>query len=185
LFKKSLTSIFFFIIFFSNSFSDEKKLIIDKLINTNNITFDFTQITNDKKELGSCVLLFDDKIKCNYKDTAQKEILINGKTLVIRQKTYNKIFFYPLSKSPFINIFNKKNLINLINKSKFTLKKNIELTYIDENEKEILIFFNRIDYDFVGWRVIDQLQNKIDFSIKIRNINSKINPKDFIIPSIN
>ena len=61
--------------------------------NINNITFDFEQITNKKKEVGTCVLFFDDKLSCDYKDSVQKRILINRKTLVVHQKRYDKIYF--------------------------------------------------------------------------------------------
>jgi outer membrane lipoprotein-sorting protein len=165
-------------------YSDEKQLILNRLININNITFDFKQITNNKIESGTCVLVFDNKLSCDYDDFAKKRILIKGKTLVVQQKSYDKIYLYPVSNSPFIKIFNKKELLNLIKNSNYQFKENIELTYIDKNKKKIIIFFRKDNYELVGWKVVDKLQNIINFSIKIKYINSEINPKIFKIPTI-
>jgi outer membrane lipoprotein-sorting protein len=181
----------FFILFFVsinfslNLYADEKKFIINQLIDIDNITFDFIQMTNDKEEVGTCILVFDNKLTCDYKDSVQKRILINGKTMVVQQRRYDKIYFYPISKSPFIKIFNKASLINLIKNSNYQLKDNIRLTYITKNKEEIIIFFERDEYDLVGWRVVDQLQNIINFSIKIKHTNSEVDPKIFRIPNNN
>jgi hypothetical protein len=105
--------------------------------------------------------------------------------MVVQQRRYDKIYFYPISKSPFIKIFNKASLINLIKNSNYQLKDNIRLTYITKNKEEIIIFFERDEYDLVGWRVVDQLQNIINFSIKIKHTNSEVDPKIFRIPNNN
>ena len=70
-------------------YADEKQSIINRLVNIDNITFDFEQITNEKKEVGKCILVFDNKLNCDYEDSAQKRILTNGKTLIIQQKRYD------------------------------------------------------------------------------------------------
>ena len=175
--------LFIFINIFFNIHATEKQLIINRLIEINNLTFDFIQLTNNKKEVGTCVLAFDNKLVCDYEDSFQKRIIINDKTLVIQQKRYNKTYFYPISKSSFIKIFNKNNLINLIKKSDYQLDNNIRLTYIGENKEKIVIFFKKNNYDLVGWEVTDQLQNTINFSIKIKYVNSEINPKIFKMPT--
>ena len=180
----------FFILFFVsinfslNLYADEKKFIINRLIDIDNITFDFIQITNNKEEVGTCILVFDNKLNCDYKDSMQKRILMNSKTLVVQQRRYDKIYFYPISNSPFIKIFNKNNLINLIRNADYQLNENIELTYNSKNDEKIKIFFEKDSYNLVGWRVVDQLQNIINFSIKIKHINSKIDHKIFKTPSL-
>ncbi len=176
----------FLVIFFNFSLNlraNEKQLIINRLINIDNITFDFEQVTNKKKEVGSCVLSFDSKLVCDYKDSTQKHIIMNNKTLVVQQKRYDKIYFYPISNSSFVKIFNKNNLINLIKKSDYQLNNHIELTYVSNDKEEIKIFFEKDSYNLIGWRVVDQLQNIINFSLKIKHINSEINHKIFKIPS--
>ena len=115
----------------------------------------------------------------------KKRILINNKTLVVQKKKYNKNYFYPISNSPFIKIFNKEKLINLIKISDYKLKNNIELIVIDKNKEKIIIFFDKNSHDLIGWRIVDQLQNVINFSIKIKYINSEINSEIFKVPTIN
>ena len=185
MFNKFFIILFIFINFSLHLYGQEKELIINRLNNINNITFNFVQITNDKREVGTCILSFDNKLSCDYEDSVQKRVLVNSKTLVVYQRRYNKIFFYPISKSSLIKIFNKKKLINLIKKSTYNLNGNINLTYVNENEEKIMIFFDKTSYNLVGWRIIDQLQNVINFSIKITDENSKINPTVFKIPDVN
>jgi outer membrane lipoprotein-sorting protein len=174
----------FFNIFFSLN-ADEKESIIEKLSGINNFTFSFEQITSDKVETGNCILAFNNKLKCNYNDKLQKEIIVNNKTLVVLQKRYGKIYFYPISKSPFLNILSKNKLINLIQKSKLQINDRIELVYLDKNKKKITVFFEKEEYELIGWLLEDQLQNEILFSLKIMKINSEINDKIFKIPRIN
>ncbi|MDA7606298.1 outer-membrane lipoprotein carrier protein LolA [Pelagibacteraceae bacterium] len=185
MFYKSFIGLFVFINLIVIAHADEKQLIINKIIGINNITFNFVQTTNNKKELGVCYLVFDNKLKCNYEDSKQKEIIINGNKLVVKHKRYDKIYFYPISKSPFIKIFNKTSLLNLIRESNYSLNKNIELIYIGQNKQKITIKFEKKSYNLLGWKVVDQLQNNINFSIDIKDINSKINSEIFTIPSIN
>ena len=178
----------FFILVFNyslNLYANEKKLIIDKLLNINNFTFNFEQITQEKIETGSCLLVFDNKLKCNYIDNNQKEIIINNKKLVVMQKRYNKTYFYPISKSPFLKILSKSSLINMIKKSSLELNDNIDLIYINENNKKITIFFEKKKYNLVGWKTEDKFQNEINFLLKIQDINTEIEDGIFKIPSIN
>jgi len=178
----------FFFIFFNyslNLYADEKRSIINKLLKINNFTFDFEQITRGKTETGNCFLVFDNKLKCNYIDKNQKEIIINKKTLVVMQKRYDKIYFYPISKSPFVKILSKKTLIRLIEESNLETNDNISLTYIDENKKKIEVFFEKKDYDLIGWKIEDEFKNEIFFSLRIQNTNIDIDNDIFKIPSIN
>ena len=177
-----------FIIFFNfllNISADEKKNIIANLSEIDNLTFNFEQITNEKTEIGKCVVKFNNKLKCNYDDKLQKEIIINDKTLAILQKKFDKIYLYPVSKSPFMIILNKEKLINLIQKSDLILNEDIELVYIDENQKEISIFFEKKNYELKGWLIKDEFQNEIYFSLKNQKINSELDKNYFDIPTIN
>ncbi len=108
--------------------------------------------------------------------------MVNGKTFVVSQKRYDKVYFYPISNTPFVKILNKSNLINLIQKSNYKLTNNIELIYTDKNNKRITTFFDKKNYNFMGWKVSDSLQNNIFFSLKINSINSEFDPKIFKIP---
>ena len=185
MFLKILIAFIIFINFFLNVQASEKKLIIDRLLEIKNFSFDFEQTTKEKTETGYCLLEFDKKLKCNYNDKLQKEVIINNKTLVVLQKRYNKIYYYPVSKSPFINILSKKKLINLIKKSDLILKNNIELIYLDKNQNKITVFFEKKNYGLIGWVVKDNFQNEIYFSLEIKKINSKIDKNYFKIPTVN
>ena len=155
------------------------------MLEIKNFTFNFEQITQGKIETGNCLLVFDNKLKCNYIDKNKKEIIINNKTLVVIQKTYNKIYFYPVAKSPFLKILGKKSLINLVIESNLELNDNIDLIYVDENKKKIIVSFEKKNYDLIGWKIEDKFQNQIHFSLEIQSKNTEIENNLFAIPSIN
>ena len=161
----------------------EKQFILDRLSEIKNFSFNFEQVTKEGVETGKCLLEFDKKLKCNYNDKLKKEILINNKTLVIHQRRYDKIYFYPISKSPFLNILSKDKLITLIQNSNIVLNENIELVYSDENQKMLTVFFEKKNYNLIGWLVRDEFQNEINFSLQIENINNKISKNYFKVPS--
>ena len=99
--------LFLIFVLISISFSlsaNEKNQIITKLNNLNSLEFTFNQIINEKIEKGNCILEFPGKLKCNYFDDKQKELVIADKKMAITQKSYNKPYYYPISKSPFVNI---------------------------------------------------------------------------------
>ena len=183
MFLKILITFIIFINFFSNLQANEKQFIIESLSKIKNFSFSFEQVSKKKIETGNCVIEFDRKLRCIYNDKLQKEIIINNKTLAILQKRYNKIYFYPVSKSVFMNILSKNQLINLIKKADLLLNKNIELVYVDENQKIITILFEKKNYELIGWLIEDEFQNEIYFSLKVENINSEIDKNYFKIPS--
>ena len=80
--------------------------------------FNFIQSINNKTEKGRCLLKFPGKLKCYYSDKKEKEIVINNKKLAVTQKRYNKTYFYPVSKSPFMNILYKDKLVEIIKTGK-------------------------------------------------------------------
>ena len=114
---------FFFIalIYFFTTFTllgSEKKIIKNQLNDLSSIEFTFKQLINGKEEEGNCFLVFPGKLKCEYFDKKQKELIINNKKLSITQKRYNKTYHYPISKSAFINILYKDKLLEIVNKGK-------------------------------------------------------------------
>mgnify|MGYP001196712319 FL=1 len=186
LLKKNFLYIFLIIVFSFESLAiaDEKKNIIEKLKNTKSLKFNFKQNTNEKIETGVCYLVFPKKLKCDYKDNKQKELIINNNRLAITQKRYNKTFYYSVKKSPFIKILDKNQLINLIEGSILNYKNNqIHLTSINHDKKKITILFKKKNFDLIGWKINDQFENKISFLIKILSENQEINLKIFEIPN--
>ena len=176
----------FFFVNLSVVSSEEKANIIKSLNKINSMKFNFSQITNKNEELGFCVLLFPNKIKCNYKDNNLKELIINNEILAITQKRYNKTSYYSTSKSLFKKILDKKELIKVIDLGEIkTVNKKINLSYVDELNRKIIIFFDKNNYDLLGWSFNDQFNNNVNFSITILSKNIDLKEKDFKIPNIN
>tara|TARA_Y100000996_G_scaffold412129_1_gene397550 strand:+ start:1249 stop:1797 length:549 start_codon:yes stop_codon:yes gene_type:complete len=172
-----------FYLIFTNSNATEKSEIIKKLNTINNIQFKFTQKTNEKREKGECILVFPGKLKCNYKDKNKKQLIVNRKMMAITQKRYNKTFLYPLSKSAFINILNKKELIEIINVSETTIDDYFNIVFIDTNNTKTLIRFDKNNFLLAGWLSSDQYNNIVIFEIEITSINQMVDDNIFTLPS--
>ena len=182
--KLSKAIIFFSLYFiFTNSISAEKSKIINKLKSINNIHFNFIQKTNERIEKGECILVFPSKLKCNYDDANKKELIVNKKMMAITQKRYGKTLFYPLSKSTFINILSKNELIKIINESSTIIDDYINIIFIDKNNIKTLIKFDKKRFLLAGWTSSDQYNNQIVFEIKITSVNQMINNNVFTLPS--
>jgi outer membrane lipoprotein-sorting protein len=173
-----------FILVSSNLSANEKNQIVAQLNNLNSLEFTFDQVVNDKTEKGSCLLEFPGKLKCDYFDDKKKELIINKKRLAITQKRYNKTYYYPISKSPFLNILYKDKLLEIVKSGKLDLSdRNIKLVYLEENE--ITVFFDRKTLDLKGWQIIDQYNNNINFSLNIVAKNDVFKKGTFKIPEMN
>ena len=180
-----MSKIFFlllFLIFFHfNLHANEKLKIISKLESLNSLEFTFNQFINDKIEKGSCLLEFPGKLKCNYFDDKKKELIINNKKLAITQKKYNKTYYYPISKSPFLNILYKDKLLEIVKSGKIKISNQvIKLIYINENK--ITVFFDKKTQELKGWQIVDQYNNDINFSLKIISKNDKYAKEIFVLP---
>ena len=165
-------------------FANEKEDIAAQLNKLDSLEFTFNQLINNKIEKGSCFLKFPGKLKCNYFDDKKKELIINNKKLAIIQKRYNKIYHYPISKSPFLNILYKDKLLEIVQSGELELTDQIiKLIYLGDNE--ITVFFDRKTSDLKGWQIIDQYNNNINFSLNIVAKNDVFKKGTFKIPEIN
>ena len=174
----------FFILLSANLSASEKDQIVKQLNNLNSLEFTFDQIINEKTEKGSCLLEFPGKLKCDYFDDKKKELIINKKRLAITQKKYDKTYFYPISKSPFLNILYKDKLLEIVKSGKLELSDQIiKLIYSDDNK--ITVFFDKKTLDLKGWQIIDQYNNNINFSLNIIAKNDVFKKGTFKIPEIN
>jgi len=182
---KFFKKIFIIFIFLSTNLSaNEKNQIVTQLNNLNSLEFTFDQIINDKTEKGSCLLEFPGKLKCDYFDDKKKELIINKKRLAITQKKYNKTYYYPISKSPFLNILYKDKLIEIVRSGEIEMSEQaIKLVYLGENE--ITVLFDKKTLDLKGWQIIDQYNNNINFSLNIVAKNDVFKKGTFKIPKIN
>ena len=177
--------IILFLIFITNkSSADIKENIIQKLKDVKNISFNFEQNINGKIENGNCVVQYPKKIYCKYKLTNEKILVSNGKSLVIKTKT--SFYLYPLERTPLNLILDKNYLIDKIKQLNERIVENkfINFTFV-ENDNEINIFFNKKNYDLIGWQTLDIYQNlSITFLTSIFK-NQKIDKSFFILPKQN
>ena len=184
MFFRKFFLVLLFVSFSFNLFANEKDKILHQLHNLNSLEFTFDQLINEKMEKGSCLLEFPGKLKCDYFDNKQKELVINNRRLAITQKRYNKTYHYPISKSPFLNILYKDKLLEIVKSGKLELSdKAIKLIYSDEDE--IAVFFDKKTLDLKGWKITDQYNNNINFSLKVIAKNNVYKKETFKIPKIN
>ena len=164
--------------------ASEKDQILTQLNNLKSLEFTFVQLVNDKTEKGSCLLKFPGKLRCEYFDNKQKELIINNKKLAIIQKRYDKTYRYPISKSPFINILYKEKLLEIVKSGKVQLTDQlVELVYLSEND--ITIYFDKDTLDLKGWKIIDQYNNSINFYLNIVAKNDIFKKGTFKVPRTN
>src|SRR6056300_1307035 len=173
------------IIFFSlinSSSANNKENIINNLIETKNINFDFEQNINKKIEKGNCVIEYPKKIFCEYSGSNNKILVSNGKSLVV--KTSVSYYRYPLEKTPLNLILDKNYLINKIyNLEERVIDKSFINYKIDENGSEINIFFDNNSFNLIGWQAKDIYQNlNITFLSSVKK-NEPINKNIFKLPS--
>ena len=174
------------VFFFSsiNLSANEKDQIINQLNNLNSLEFTFNQMSNEKTEKGSCLLEFPGKLKCNYFDEKEKELVINNKRLAITQKRYNKTYYYPISKSPFLKILYKDKLSEIVRYGELeSTEQMIKLIYLGNDE--ITILFDKKTLDLKGWQIVDQYNNNINFSLNIVARNDVFKKSTFKLPEIN
>tara|TARA_B100001057_G_scaffold30086_1_gene27412 strand:- start:1927 stop:2475 length:549 start_codon:yes stop_codon:yes gene_type:complete len=173
-----------FILIASKSSAEIKENIIKNLKNTNNISFNFEQNINGQTENGNCIIQYPKKIYCEYNLDNKKKLVSNGKSLVI--KTQTSYYFYPLEKTPLNLILDKDYLLKKILNSKERIVENQFINYnFVENENEINIFFNKENYNLIGWQTLDIYQNlNITFLSSIIK-NQNFDKSLFILPEQN
>jgi len=168
------------------SFSSPKKNIIDNLNKTNNLSFDFIQQIEEKVEIGKCKIQYSNLIYCLYDNKDKKEMVSNGRSLVIKNNRYNSTYIYPLKTTPLKYILDKEFILNEIRKLKPEKKNNDKIEFLLTNEaKSIKIFFDKKSYDLIGWEMIDIYQNKVNFQISNIKKNILIDKNQFKLPKLN
>jgi len=181
---KKILLIIFFINFNSYALSSVKENIINNLKNTNNFSFNFEQNINGKVEKGYCIIEYPKKIFCKYDKANNKVLVSNGKSLVI--KTLSSYYLYPLDKTPLNFILDKNFLIKKIDKIEERIVDDKFINFnFTENESEINLFFDRRNYNLVGWQTRDLYQNLSITYLSSINFNKKLNKNLFEIPERN
>ena len=177
--------LFFFLLININNFAlgSIKEDIIDNLINIKNLSFGFEQNINGKIETGNCIIEYPKKIFCEYNN---KKILVsNGKSLVITTKNSN-FYRYSIKRTPLNYILDKNFLIEQIKnlKERTVDDKFINFTIMKENN-EINIFFDKKNFNFVGWQTLDIYQNLSITYIYSLKINQTLKKNIFKLPTLN
>ena len=167
--------IIFVLIFFYplNIFASSKQLIKNKLENTNNISFKFTQKIGKKTEQGECIISYPKKILCKYDDIYNKILVSNGRSLVINSKKIKNYLRYQLKDTPLDLILDKKFLLNKLDQVE-TIEENDETFSfkIAHNNNLLNIFFDKISYEIKGWTTTDIYLNKVE--TKLSNVETNI-----------
>ena len=176
--------IFFSLIFVNNTLADLQQDLINKLISTNTLSFDFKQKIEDKEEIGNCFIKYPLLMKCNYKDPAQKILISNGKTVAIIKKKYKKIYYYPLKSTPLFIILEKNKILNLVKKKQPSKidSKIVEFEFVDKKLNKLKIFFDKNTLELKGWKTKDIYNNGVSFVINNLKINNQIVDDFFKIP---
>ena len=183
--KKILLICLFFC--FSNPLNAAlKEQIILNLKKTNNLTFNFKQMIDDKTEEGNCIIEYPKKIYCLYNNSKKKIMVSNGKSLVIKNQTNNQYYIYPLKKTPLELILDKNYLINQIKNLEGRIVDNKYLNFTLTNKSnKINIFFDNQTLNLIGWQTEDIYQNLVITFISDVRVNQKIDKNVFKLPQMN
>jgi len=166
--------------------SSQKDKIISQMKLTNNLSFNFKQTINDKSEDGKCIIEYPKKIFCVYNNANKKNLVSNGRSLVIKTNNKGSYYRYPLNKTPLEFLLDKEYLISKIKELE---PRDIDNKYLNfeifENNNEINIFFDKKDLNLIGWQTEDIYQNlSITFISSIKK-NKEIDEKIFKLPENN
>ena len=183
-----MKNLFFILVFFSllqnNLIASNKKDILNKLSETENLSFNFVQTIGGKDERGKCTIKYPKKIFCEYEKRIKKVLVSNGTSVVIKKGT--QYFRYPITSTPFEFLLDKNFLINKIKVSNLNdLEDKYLFIEIKENNNNINIFFSKKDYEIIGWQVEDIYQNLSVTYIFNTIINKKLDDKIFKLPPNN
>jgi len=177
---------FFFICLSINSFASIKNNIISNLKGIKSVSFDFEQTINDKSEKGVCIIQYPKKIFCEYNNVKKKILVSNGESLVIKNKSNNQFYIYPLDKTPLIFILDKDLIIKKIQETNINIVQDkFYVVSFEENKNNINIFFDKDSLNLLGWQTEDLYQNLAVTYIFNLKKNKKVDEKKFIIPTIN
>ena len=176
--------IIFLLFFFSKTNASFKEQIINDLKNLDNLTFEFEQRINEKEEKGNCTIEYPKKIFCEYYKSNNKILISDGKSLVIKTDNKGSYYRYPLDQTPLSLILNKDFLISKItNLDERIVDENYINYTILENNYEINIFFDKNNFNLVGWQTSDIYQNlNITFISNLKK-NQNIDQKIFNLPN--
>tara|TARA_B110000438_G_scaffold280558_1_gene305942 strand:+ start:565 stop:1176 length:612 start_codon:yes stop_codon:yes gene_type:complete len=183
--KKFLFKFILCFLFSTNiTYADLQKNLIDKLLLTKTLTFNFKQKISNKEEMGVCFIKYPLLMRCNYKGDKKKTLISNGKTIAIIKKKYKKIYYYPLKSTPLYIILDKEKVLDLIQKNKPSRigLDVIEFEFIDKKFNRLKIIFDKNTFYINGWETKDAYSNNVIFEINDIKSGIQIVDSFFKIP---
>tara|TARA_B100000609_G_C17152238_1_gene401543 strand:- start:201 stop:749 length:549 start_codon:yes stop_codon:yes gene_type:complete len=164
--------------------ASEKDAIKKNLKEIDNFSFNFEQNINGKIEKGNCIVQYPKKIYCEYDLSNEKILVSNGRSLVIKSKT--SYYLYPLKSTPLNLILDKDFLLQKISfmEEKLINEEFINYKFVEDNN-EINIFFNRKNYNLIGWQTVDIYQNLNNTYLSSIIKNKKLKKNLFKLPAQN
>ena len=184
---KKIILIFFFIFNLTKlSYASIEEKIINNLLKTDNLTFNFKQTIGEKAEEGNCTIEYPKKLFCSYNNINKKIMVSNGKSLAIKNQASNQYYLYPLKRTPLVLILDKNYLISQIKNLEARTIENKYLNFtLVKNNNKINIFFDNQTLNLIGWQTEDIYQNLvITFIYKVK-LNQKIDQSIFKLPEMN
>jgi outer membrane lipoprotein-sorting protein len=168
---------------YNQSNASEKIKIIENLRKINSLQFNFTQLSSDGQENGSCILIYPKKMRCIY-DEQKKEIIVNDDYLYLINKKEDKNYYYSIKDTPLGIMLDKESLIEkLLNIEKFDMSNNFIITTVDISSTESVdIYFDHKNLTILGWRIKNYDKSTLEFMMKNIKINVNSDEK-FKIPN--
>ena len=165
--------------------SSVKEGILNHLKQIKNNKFNFIDTVNGKDEAGNGTIHYPEKTYCidNLRD--KKELVSNGKSLVIKSDKNKQYYRYSLKDTPLEYILDKDFILERIKGQKEQLidEKFYLFSMIEKNQK-INIFFEKEDLKLIGWQTEDLYQNLTVTFIYNLKINSDVDKKIFKLPNM-
>ena len=174
--KQLICAVLTVLLFFCNQLNaSEKNKIIENLKKINSLQFNFTQLSSNGQENGSCILIYPKKMRCIY-DGQKKEIIINDDYLYLINTEENKNYNYSIKDTPLGVMLDKENLMEkLSNIEKFNISNNFIIVTVDISSTESIdIYFEPKNFTILGWRIKNYDKSTLEFMMKniIANVNS-------------
>jgi outer membrane lipoprotein-sorting protein len=174
--KKLIYTILTVLLLFYNQLNaSEKNKIIENLKKINSLQFNFTQLSSDGQENGSCILIYPKKMRCIY-EGQKKEVIIKDDYLYLINKEENKNYNYSIRDTPLGVMLDKESLIEkLSNIEKFNVTNNFIIATVDISSTESVdIYFEPKNFTILGWRIKNYEKSTLEFMMKniIVNVNS-------------
>ncbi len=174
--KQLICTVLTLLLFFYKQLNaSEKNKIIENLKKINSLQFNFTQLSSNGQENGSCILIYPKKMRCIY-DGQKKEIIINHDYLYLINTEENKNYNYSIKDTPLGVMLDKENLMEkLSNIEKFNISNNFIIATVDISSTESIdIYFEPKNFTILGWRIKNYDKSTLEFMMKniIENVNS-------------